>query len=308
MRPETGLWRISVEVREAELPAMETVLAKFCETRSWFRTEGGGWQMDGLAGEEPDRTAVDLAMAVTAAAVGMPPPRVVVERLATRDWLADNLADFPPLTVGRMFVHGSHFRETVPAGRIGLCIDAATAFGSGRHPSTAGCLRAIDGLRRRPSGPTLDLGCGSAILALAIAKRWRTPVIAADRDRRAVQVAAGNARRNGLAAWVRVAVADGPSAAVVVRSGPYALIACNILARPIRGMASRLIRLLAPGGRMILSGFVAGDGRGVLSTYHTQGLVVEWRVNINGWETLVLRRPGVGGSPPLTRGWSPKGS
>jgi ribosomal protein L11 methyltransferase len=293
MRPEHGLWRIAVEVPDLALAAAETALAEYCETLSWFRADGGGWQVEGIAREGPDRAGLDVAMAVTAAAFGAAPSAVVVERLPVRDWLADNLADFPPLAIGRFFIHGSHFRGAAPAGGIGLCIDAATAFGSGHHPSTAGCLFAIDGIRRRPSGPALDFGCGSAVLALAIAKRWRIAVIAADRDPRAIAVATENTRRNGLAAWVRTILADDPAAPTLRRSGPYAVIACNILARPIRGMAVELSNLLAAGGTMILSGFVVADGSGVLATYRTQGLVAESRMNINGWQTLVLRRPPV---------------
>src|SRR6266481_8319971 len=83
-------------------------------------------------------------------------------------------------------------------------IDAAIAFGTGEHPSTRGCLLALDRLaRRRRFRRPLDIGTGSGILAIAAAKRLRRPVVAGDIDPEAVRVARHHVRRNGLASRAR---------------------------------------------------------------------------------------------------------
>ena len=121
------------------------------------------------------------------------------EPLANTDWLAKSLQSFRPVRVGRFFIHPSHYTGAPPAGSIAVQIDAATAFGSGEHGSTYGCLSAIDWLA--PSlgiDPVLDVGCGSGILAIAIAKLGRSRVVATDIDPEAVRVCRENARLNAV--------------------------------------------------------------------------------------------------------------
>src|SRR5205823_2106389 len=129
---------------------------------------------------------------------------IVEERLPERDWLAENRRAFPPVRVRRFFIHGSHWREAAPAGMIPIEIDAATAFGTGEHASTSGCLLALDRLaRRRRFRRPLDIGTGSGILAIAAAKRLHRTVLASDIDPAAVRVAGHHIRRNGLAGRAR---------------------------------------------------------------------------------------------------------
>src|SRR5215472_10749737 len=125
---------------------------------------------------------------------------VAEELLAERDWLAENRRAFPPQHIGRFYVHGSHWREPAPPGAIAIEIDAATAFGTGEHPSTRGCLLALERLaRRRRFRRPRDIGTGSGILAIAAAKLMQRRVRASDIDPGAVRVARHHARRNGVA-------------------------------------------------------------------------------------------------------------
>ena len=93
--------------------------------------------------------ALEVRLALTAAGAGGKLQHVVEERLPERDWLLENRRAFPPLRIGRFFVHGSHWRGPAPSGTFAIEIDAATAFGTGEHPSTRGCLLALDDLARR---------------------------------------------------------------------------------------------------------------------------------------------------------------
>jgi ribosomal protein L11 methyltransferase len=177
----------------------------------------------------------------------------------------------------------------VPASAIGIEIDAATAFGTGEHPSTRGCLLALEALahRRRFRRP-LDIGAGSGILAIAAAKRLHRRVVAGDIDPEAVRVARHHARRNGLAGRIRVVRAAGYRSRVLRRSR-YDLILANILARPLALMARDLKRAIRPGGAAVLAGLLRRQEALVLAAHRAQGLSLERRLVIEGWSTLVLR-------------------
>lgn len=208
------------------------------------------------------------------------------EQIAERDWLAENTRAFPPQRIGRFLIHGSHWRETPPAGSIAIEIDAATAFGTGEHPSTRGCLIAFDRLAkarrfRRPR----DIGTGSGILAIAAAKSLRLPVVASDIDPGSVRVARHHAGRNGVVRWVRFACSAGAGT-----SRGHDLVFANILARPLMLMARNLARITAPGGFVVLAGLLRRQEPGVLSAYRTQHLRLEARIVIDGWSTLTLRK------------------
>jgi ribosomal protein L11 methyltransferase len=231
---------------------------------------------------------VEVGLALAAAATGVAVPVVGLEWLADRDWLAENRAQFPPLRLGRFYIHGSQGEAPVPPGRIEIKIDAATAFGSGRHASTAGCLLALEALSHRPIRSVLDIGTGSGILAIAAAKLWRAPVLATDIDPCAVRICAENARLNGVSGLISAVCADAYDTPIIRRRAPFDLIVSNILARPLKRLAGRLRRHLAPCGIAVLAGFVDGNANAVLAVHaaHRLPLVRRWR--IEDWTTLVL--------------------
>ena len=197
------------------------------------------------------RAALDEALAREAAVFGAPAPAPRFRRLRPRDWLAENARAFPPIQAGRYYIHGSHEVAPLPWQSLAIVIDAGNAFGTGEHPSTRGCLLALDALaRRRRFRATLDMGCGAGLLAIAMAKTWRRPVVACDIDPIAADVARANAEANGVGGRVRTGQGDGYRAALVRRGAPYDLIVANILARPLaeHGLGPRR-RPGAAGGR-----------------------------------------------------------
>jgi ribosomal protein L11 methyltransferase len=233
--------------------------------------------------------ALAARLALTAAAAGGTLVEIGEEKLPARDWLAENQLAFPPLRIGRFFIYGSHHRGRVPAGAIGIMLDAATAFGTGEHPSTRGCLMALDDLSRsRRFRRPLDVGTGTGILAVAAAKLLHRRVLASDIDGGAVGVARHNAARNGVAGLVRVRRAAGYRDRAI-RKLPYDLVLSNILARPLALLARDLARTLAPGGRAVLSGLLRRQEPIVLSPHRSRGIVLQRRLVIDGWSTLVLR-------------------
>jgi ribosomal protein L11 methyltransferase len=255
---------------------------------------GGDWRLEAYATEPPDPVVIAAALARAAADAGVARPACHIAPLPPVDWLAQNRQDFPVQAIGRFVILGSHHDGVrAPAGRIALTLDAASAFGSGEHATTRGCLAALDRLaKRRAIRRPLDLGCGSGILALAIAKLWRCPVRAADIDPESVRVARANAAHNQVARWVRVARSDGYRAALVRRGRPYDVIVSNILAGPLQAFARPLARHLARGGVAILSGLLVAQEAQVIAAHRRQGLALTRRSRRDGWSTLEFTRRG----------------
>ncbi|MHA1569127.1 MAG: 50S ribosomal protein L11 methyltransferase [Alphaproteobacteria bacterium] len=290
LAPVIWLMEIVAPARAAE--PMAEILERFTDAVSNFEVDGGAaCRLSAYAQAEPDRAAIEAALAEVAARLGVSAPPLGIDRLPPTDWLAENRGDFPPITAGRYLVLGSHHRMAPPAGAIVLRLDAGPAFGSGSHESTRGCLLALDTLARaRRFRRPLDLGCGSGILALAMARTWKRPVLAADIDPVAVDNARANARRNGLAGSVRAVVSDGLAVDAVRRAAPFDLVAANILARPLARLAPAIGAALAPGGRAVLAGILGNQEAQVLAAYRPQGMALRQRIPMGDWVTLVLGR------------------
>ncbi|WP_306117738.1 MULTISPECIES: 50S ribosomal protein L11 methyltransferase [unclassified Roseitalea] len=213
------------------------------------------------------------------------------EELPDIDWVARSLEGLGAVRAGRFVVHGCHARDAVRAGDIAILIEAGQAFGTGHHGTTAGCLIMLERIvaRRRPQA-SLDLGTGSAVLAIAIARRARTPVLATDIDPVATRIARRNVRLNGVSTLVGCQTATGFSHPVFAMRGPFDLIVANILARPLMRMAPDIARHLAAGGDVVLSGILERQRWPVLAAFRQAGLHHCRTIARQGWVTLHLRR------------------
>jgi ribosomal protein L11 methyltransferase len=286
-----GPLRITAEVAGAEAAlAVAALLDELAGAVSVFEIgeAAAPWRVETYPEALRLDAALEVRLALAAAAAGGRLVAVAEERLAERDWLSENRRAFPPIRIGRFFVHGSHWRERPPAGAIAIEIDAATAFGTGEHPSTGGVLLALDRLaRRRPFRRPLDLGTGSGILAIAAAKRLHRPVLASDIDPAAARVAAHHVRRNGVAGRVRVVCAPGYKSRAL-KGRRFDLVLANILARPLALLARDLARALRPGGIAVLAGLLRRQEAMVLAAHRAQGLALVRRRVIDGWSTLTV--------------------
>lgn len=282
------LYHTTVRVEGAEAAAVVVdILDELRGSVSAFETREGKspeWLVETYGAAPFVDAELDVRLRLAATAAGGKILDVLEIPLAERDWLAENRRAFPPQRIGRFFIQGSHWRDKPPPGAIAVEIDAATAFGTGEHPTTRGCLLAFDLLtRRRRFRRPRDIGTGSGILAIAATKALRCTVLASDLDPGSVRVARHHARCNGLVDRVRVGCAAGAG-----RSRGHDLVFANILARPLMRMARDLSRAAAPGGLVILSGLLRRQEAGVLAAYRAQHLWLESRVVIDGWSTLIL--------------------
>jgi len=254
-----------------------------------FEDKAGRWQGAVHFRQPPDEARLRDLVAL---AVGENASRLLtIEPVAATDWVAQSLADLKPVRVGRFLVHGAHDRAKLRANDIGIEIEAALAFGTGHHGTTRGCLQALADLaKRRHVHHVLDVGTGSGILAIAAARILHARIVASDIDARAIEAALGNARLNRASARVTFARASGTTARAITTAAPYQLIFANILLSAVTRLAVPLRRLTAPGARIALSGLLPGHANAVLAIYRAQGLVLEKRITLDGWVTLVMHR------------------
>ena len=253
-----------------------------------FEDDGGQWQLAVHFRERPDeaglRALVALAAGEAAAAA------LTIEPVAPADWVKQSLAALKPVRAGRFIVHGAHDRAHIKPNDIGIEIEAALAFGTGHHGTTRACLLAlVDLAKRRRATRVLDLGTGSGVLAIAAAKILRTHVTASDIDRVAVEAARVNARLNNAGAAITFVHATGANARAIARGAPYDLIFANILLGPLLRLAAPLSRLTGSHARAVLSGLLPDHANAVLAIYRAQGFVLEHRIPLDGWVTLVLK-------------------
>ena len=207
------------------------------------------------------------------------------------NWVARSLEGLAPVVAGGFYIYGSHETAPVPQGLIGLRIDAAQAFGTGHHETTTGCLEAIERvLKRHKPTRMLDVGTGTGVLAIALAKRTHQQILATDIDPIAVKTTIENARDNGVERQIVAIEAEGLDDNVIAANAPYDLIVANILAGPLIGIAPGMARIAERGAYIILSGILESQARRVMSAYSQRGMVVRHRLQRKEWTTLILQK------------------
>ncbi|MGJ8609981.1 MAG: 50S ribosomal protein L11 methyltransferase [Octadecabacter sp.] len=248
--------------------------------------DSGLWEVGGYFEAEPD----SASLALLAATFGAKP--FVVSELPETDWVAHVKRELPPVEAGRFFVYGSHDADALPDGRVGLLIDAAMAFGTGHHGTTLGCLRAFDRLLTEGAvfSDVADVGCGTAVLAMAAAKTTDATVIASDIDPVAVDVAVANMAANGMTGAVNCVTAAGFDDQALAGAAPFDLIFANILKGPLIMLAPDMAKNAKMGGYAILSGLLNEQADEIIAVYARNGFNLIQRDEIVDWTTLTLRQ------------------
>jgi ribosomal protein L11 methyltransferase len=300
-------YKVTLTAGEADARAIATLLTEVLDPPPAVSIAEGGAVRD-MEAYFVDRPDLDSLRGLVADAAGADLAHgLELIEIPDENWVALVQRGLHPVWAGRFLIHGSHDRAVGRGKRFAIEIDAGQAFGTAHHGTTRGCLIAIDRLaKRRTWRSVLDLGTGSGVLAMGVAKVSNARVLASDIDPVAIAVAEENWRHNGVGAGIRGLAAPGLHAADFARRAPFDLIAANILAAPLIRLAPPLSRLAARGGHVVLSGLLDSQSREVSATYRRLGLVLESRLSLEGWTTLVLRNGGPGtrlAPSPMGRGW-----
>ncbi|CAK01918.1 50S ribosomal protein L11 methyltransferase [Bartonella tribocorum] len=218
------------------------------------------------------------------------PHEINHEVLPNIDWVQKSLEGLQPVHAGPFFLHGSHNRNDIPQGVFPIEIDANQAFGTGHHGTTAGCLEMIAKVIKHENPQNaLDLGTGSGVLAIAIAKLKPIAILATDIDPIAIKVAQHNMALNGVEKYITAITATGFTHNEITSRAPFDLIIANILANPLIELAPEMVQVLQKGGSLILSGILEEQHDLVLEAYVKQGLKYLETYHRQGWVTIHLK-------------------
>ena len=280
---ERSLESASFLLTDVLLPAPAVSLMKRDDAGA---DDGRGWKLEAYFVDRPDGPA--LTRLLGEAGLGAPS----IEELPDIDWVAHSLEGLGLVEAGRFVLYGSHDADKLPDDdtAIPIRIDANQAFGTGHHPTTAGCLTLLDRLAGVAPESVLDLGCGSAVLAIAAAKLWDVEVLASDIDANSVEIARENITLNGVADLVDAILAYGFADPRIRVRAPYQFLFANILAGPLIELAPAMAEHMAPRGRAMLAGLMADQEADVRAAYEAEGLRLLNRLDHPVWPILLFVR------------------
>ena len=281
--PSPPLWKASVALTKTQAVDTAAALELDGSAQAVLIVEepfADGAVVEALYTDEPDAAYLSRITGLD----------ITVAPLPDQDWIRLSQEGLPPVRAGRFFVYGAHDAGTVPHGVIPMKIEAGLAFGTGHHDTTALCLAVLSDLaNKRAFRNVLDLGCGTGLLAIGAAKLWKRSVLASDIDPVAVEVTRDNARVNGVGPLIRAVTADGLTNPILANGAPYDLLIANILAGPLTQLAPSIIRALAPGAMLVLSGLLRNQEALVTSFYRDLRFIGRRRAG--PWSALVLEKP-----------------
>ena len=255
-----------------------------------FEGAGGRWEITVHFAEAPDEGSIREMVGLAA---GDDIARdVAFDTVDAKDWVKATLEELVPVRAGRFVVHGRHDRARVPPNKLGIEIEAALAFGTGHHGTTRGCLLLLDEVLKATVRPRARSGHRHR------GARHRGGEGAAHRGARERYRSALGARGGGKRETERYGRSgrDDPRhrllGAEFAQRAPFDLVLANILANPLRQMATPMARHLAPSALVILSGLLPHQASPVVAAYRARGLIVVQQLNIEGWSSLLLRKAG----------------
>ena len=253
-----------------------------------FELEDGSglWEVGAYFSEKPDDISLALLAAVFQA------EEFKISELPQIDWVSKVQRSLKPVVAGRFFVYGSHDSDKVPPDCEPLLIEASMAFGTGHHGTTKGCLLALeqlitDGFKAKN---VIDVGCGTAVLAMAAARIFSANVIASDIDSVAHSVAKINILANGLDRNIQCFEASGFAHEQIKTKNPFDLIFANILLAPLLALATDISKYSLSGGYVVLSGILSEQAELVVNKYTGVGFSLSNQIEIGEWVTIIFRK------------------
>jgi len=272
---------------------------KFSSNVVYFEKEGSRtvesmpedlWQIEIYFEQEPDLIQIKKEIILVAEALNIDCPEVLISTVDDKDWVSETQKNFIPINAGKFYIHSSYYKDNFPKDKISIEMNAGRAFGTGEHETTGNCLVALSELTHLKFDNCLDMGCGSGILAIAMAKLWNSKIIAVDIDEQAALVTGENVKINS-AQSIESGQSNGYDSALVQKNSPYQLITSNILSSPLIEMSGDAYLHLKKDGLLILAGFILSQEKDVLDAHVKHGFILEKRIDDNNWPVLIMKKP-----------------
>ena len=255
---------------------------------SAFENENGEWIFEASCDHKPDLEKFNkIANEILGGKVSFS-----AQKLDPKiDWVSKSLKDLKPVIAGGFYIRGNHDKSKIPSNLIELKINAAQAFGTGHHETTTGCLEAIkEILENKKPNAMLDIGTGTGVLAIALAKLTKQKIIASDIDQIAVKTTKDNAKLNKVAKIIHAIKATGAKHKDITKNAPYDLIVANILAKPLEELAPEIKKIAAKNATIILSGILTKQAANVIAAYEKQDIKLKKQLTKGEWATLTLEK------------------
>lgn len=247
------------------------------------------WKIQVYLDEKPNLKSIESKTAEISLEHKITAPILVIKKIDDQDWVSEVQKTFIPIESGLFFIHHSGYYGEIPEDKIAIEINAGRAFGTGEHETTSNCLKALSTLKENKYINCLDMGCGSGILAIAMAKLWPNQITAVDIDEQAVNVTLENFHLNSTG-FITTEQSDGYKSKLVRRNAPYQLITANILANPLIEMANDAYTHLQENGVLILAGFLNNQTEEVLKAHKKQGFSLVETISEENWPVLILKK------------------
>ncbi len=294
-KQNSNTYCIELKVKFKYLQSFVSLGEEFSKTIVYFEAENTKnidsdpedlWQIDIYFENKPDFLLIKNAFNSLAFELKIQSIDFLFYELDDKDWVSEVQKQFSPLKLGKFFIHNLDYKGECPAGLMNIQVNAGRAFGTGEHETTSGCLVALSEYLKGSSA--LDMGCGSGILAIAMAKLG-SEVVAVDLDEQAVLVTKENAELNAVRIKI-IDQSDGYNSNIVRKNAPYNTIVANILAGPLIEMAKDAFACLAKDGIIILAGLIEGQMKDVLDAHIQQGFKLEKIIQQDNWPVLIMSK------------------
>ena len=244
----------------------------------------GNWEVSAFFLEEPNN--LQLSLLEVSFSV-----KFLITKIPLENWVNKVQRDLKPVLAAPFVVSSSYYADSIPVNKKLIVVEAAMAFGTGHHPTTLLCLRAVGFLHKLNFKPrfTADIGSGTGILSIAAAKLFGGRIFASDIDYIAVKTAKQNIKASGLTRSIKIFEANAFYHYPYDLKRPFDLIFANILAVPLKRLALPIKRNTSVGGYIILSGILKRQANSVESVYVSNGYVRVKKIELGGWVCLIMK-------------------
>ena len=286
-------WIVKFKVRYNQsvyVSCFENILE--CKAISFSKDKNNFWIIESYFHIKPIKKNILNTLSIGSKLANEEFQDLSIKNISGRDWLLENSLSFPAVSVGRFIFYGNHLKPSNKSTKIKILLNSANSFGSGNHPTTKGCILALEYLHKffMPKN-ILDLGAGSGVLSIVAAFLWKSSKIdALDIDITSVKASNINFKKNHLSQRIKAEKNNGKKL-IKIKSQKQSidLIISNILISPLKILAYNSALKLSKNGYIVLSGVLNRQLNDIISIYSSFGLVVCKKIKLHCWSTVIMK-------------------